>query len=132
MWPTCSVAEQPRFGAAPPRAGYGPDVDARATPDTARRVWTWKAVSALTAMAAAFGAKRLLRAVYGSVRKDDAPATPFDPTSERFSVVDAVLWAAAAGIGLAIAKVLGDRLASLGWEVATGTRPPGSGDTADA
>jgi hypothetical protein len=36
-----------------------------------------------------------------------------------------LLWAAAAGIGLGIAKMMSARLAAIGWEVATGTLPPG-------
>ena len=36
-----------------------------------------------------------------------------------------VVWAAAAGVGLGIAKVMSARVAAIGWEVATGTLPPG-------
>jgi hypothetical protein len=35
------------------------------------------------------------------------------------------VWAAAAGIGLGIAKVVSARVARIGWETATGTLPPG-------
>jgi hypothetical protein len=43
---------------------------------------------------------------------------------------DALLWAAAGGVGLGIAKVMTARLAVVGWEVATGTRPPGKEESA--
>ena len=33
--------------------------------------------------------------------------------------------AAAAGVGLGIAKVMSARVAAIGWKVATGTLPPG-------
>ena len=48
-----------------------------------------------------------------------------DPADRRFSWKDATLWAVTAGIGLGIAKLISARLAVAGWEVATGTLPPG-------
>ena len=75
-------------------------------------------------MLGALLAKRLIRTAYKVVRPGTAPITPFDPNDPRFSWSDAVLWAAAAGIGLGIAKVVSGRLAAVGWEAATGTLPP--------
>ncbi len=66
-----------------------------------------------------------MRAGYQAVRRDAGAPSPFDPTDARFSWPDAVLWAAAAGIGLGIAKVVSARIAAIGWETATGTLPPG-------
>ncbi len=77
-------------------------------------------------MLGALFARKLIRTAYRAIRKDAAPGTPFDPASPRFSWPDALLWAAAAGIGLGIAKVVSTRLATLGWEAATGTLPPGA------
>jgi hypothetical protein len=85
----------------------------------------WKLVSTLTGLLGGLVARKLIRATYGAVRKDTAPATPFDPTKPGFSWPDALLWAAAAGIGLAIAKMMSARLAALGWKAVTGTPPPG-------
>ncbi len=51
----------------------------------------------------------------------------FDPTSAEFSWPDVVAWAAAAGVGLGVAKVVSARVAAIGWEAATGTLPPGVG-----
>jgi len=70
-------------------------------------------------------ARKRIRATHQAVSKDTAPATPFDPTSPRFSWPDALLWAAAACIGLGIAKVVSAWVATFGWEAATGTLPPG-------
>jgi hypothetical protein len=100
-------------------------VDIRRVPDRIGRERLWKLVSTITGMLGALLARKLIRAAYGAVRKDDAPATPFDPTSPRFSWPDALLWAAAAGIGVGIAKVLSARVAAVGWEAATGSVPPG-------
>jgi hypothetical protein len=86
----------------------------------------WKLVSVATGLLAGLLARRLIRGVYGIVRKDTAPVTPFDSSNPQFSWPDAVLWAAAAGIGLGIAKVVSARLAAFGWKAATGTLPPGA------
>ncbi|MGO8826450.1 MAG: DUF4235 domain-containing protein [Acidimicrobiales bacterium] len=94
-------------------------------PDTIGRERMWKLVSTITGMLGGLLARKLIRATYQAIRKDTAPATPFDPTNPRFSWPDALLWAAAAGIGLAIAKMMSARLAAMGWEAATGTLPPG-------
>ena len=82
----------------------------------------WRMVSTASGVLGAVVAKRLMRVGYQAVRKDK---TPFDPRSARFSWTDAVLWAAAAGVGLGIAKVLSARVAAAGWKFFTGERPPG-------
>ena len=94
-------------------------------PDTIRRERVWKLVSTMTGMLGALLAKNLLRSAYRAVRKGE-PDSAFDPTSDRFSWPNALLWSVAAGIGLVIAKMVSDRLAAIGWEAATGTLPPGS------
>ena len=96
----------------------------RRVPDTIGRERSWKLVSTATGLLGTLVAKRLLRAAYSAVRKD-TPSTAFDPTKARFSWPGALLWAVAAGIGLVIAKMVGDRVAAIGWELATGTVPPG-------
>jgi hypothetical protein len=64
----------------------------------------WKLVSTITGMLGGLLARKLIRATYRVVRKDTASVTPFDPTKAGFSWPDALLWAPAAGIGLAIAR----------------------------
>ena len=88
----------------------------------------WKLVSTVTGLLGGILARKLIRALYQAIRKDGAPATPFDPTSPRFSWPDALLWAAAAGVGLGITKVMSARLAAVGWRAATGTAPPAEVD----
>ena len=73
-------------------------------------------------------AQKLIRAASQAIRRNEAPATPFDPTNPEFSWPDALLWAAAAGIGFGIAKVMSARLAAIGWEAATGSLPPGEAE----
>ena len=86
----------------------------------------WKLVSVMTGFLGGLAARKIIRAVYQAVRKDGSPVTPFDPTNPRFSWPDALLWAAAAGIGLGITKVVSAQIAAFGWEAATGTLPPGA------
>ncbi len=97
-------------------------MNSRHDPDTIRRERTWKLVSTIIGMLGTLLAKKVIRSAYRAIRKDE-PATAFDPTSDRFSWPNALLWAVAAGIGLVIAKMVGDRLAAIGWKAATGTAP---------
>jgi Protein of unknown function (DUF4235) len=99
--------------------------DVATAPEMSVRERIWKLVFTGTGMLGALLARKLMRAGYAAIRKDASAASPFDPTKARFSWSDALLWAAAAGIGLGIAKVVSARVAVLGWETATGTAPPG-------
>jgi Protein of unknown function (DUF4235) len=89
-----------------------------------RRERMWTIVSTSTGLLGALLAKRLMRAGYQATRKGTGSATPFDTTDARFSWPNALLWAGAAGIGLALAKIVSGRVAVVGWEVATGASPP--------
>jgi hypothetical protein len=85
----------------------------------------WELESSIIGSVGGLIATKLIRAAYRATRQDKSPDAVFDPTSARFSWPDALVWAAAAGVGLGIAKVLSARVAAVGWEVATGTPPPG-------
>lgn len=97
----------------------------RGVPDNIGRERMWKLVATVTGMLGAMLANKLIKAAYGALRKDTEPTTPFDPTKAGFSWSDAVLWAAAAGIGLGVTKVVSARVAAIGWKAATRTLPPG-------
>lgn len=83
----------------------------------------FKVTSLVVGTLFAMVAKRLLRSLYRAVRHRD-PDEVFDPTSERFSWPNAALWAAAAGVGLAMAKIVGDRVLAIGWRAVTGAPRP--------
>jgi hypothetical protein len=91
--------------------------------DAVRGELMWKLVSAVSAMVGAMVAKRLLRLTYRALRREE-PRAAFDPTSERFTLTNALFWAVAAGVGLATARIVSGRLAALGWKIATGRQPP--------
>ncbi len=84
----------------------------------------WKLVSSVSGMLGAMAAERLMSAGYRAIRKESAPASPFDPSDTRFSWPAALRWAAAGGVGLGIAKVVSARVAAAGWRAATHTAPP--------
>jgi hypothetical protein len=88
-----------------------------------RERW-WNLVSTVTGLLASLLAQRLLRLLYETVRRDSKAPSPFDPANTAFSWTEVVMWSAAAGIGLGLTKVVSARLAALGWEAATGSRPP--------
>jgi hypothetical protein len=90
----------------------------------------WKLVSWITGALGAFVAQLLIKASYRTIRKDKATSAVFDPANRRFSLPDAAVWAVAGGLGLAIAKMVSTRVAAIGWEVATGTLPPGADEQA--
>jgi hypothetical protein len=88
----------------------------------------WKLESAAIAVVTGFLAQELIKLVYRVVRRDKTRDTPFDPRNARFSWLNALAWATAAGLGLGVARVLSNRVAALGWELATGTPPPADED----
>ena len=90
----------------------------------------WKLESWGAGALGAFIAQTLIKAIYRTIRKDKAPSAVFDPANSRFSWPDAAVWAVAGGLGLAIGKMVSTRVAAIGWEVATGTPPPGAEERA--
>jgi hypothetical protein len=89
-----------------------------------RQVVVWKVVSTgvgvlsgvLVRQAIGFGWKKLT-----SGREDP----PLNPADRRVSWSEGLQWAVASGIGVGVARLVGDRLAARGWEAATGHPPPG-------
>ena len=107
-------------------AGYLLAVKLREKPDTFKRQASWRAVSLLTGVAGAALTRKLLIAIWSAVssREDSRPPV-LDPADRRFSWRQAVLWAATVGVGVSLARLVSARVAVAGWEVATGTLPPG-------
>jgi hypothetical protein len=88
----------------------------------------WWVESTVTGVLGGMIAERLVRAIYRIVRKR-SPNSVFDPDNQQFSWPVFLLWAVAGGVGLGIAKVVSNRIATLGWELATGTEPPRPDDS---
>jgi hypothetical protein len=54
---------------------------------------------------------------------DHDPA--LNPADRRTSWAEAMIWSVAAGVGVGVARVVGERLTAEVWEMATGEPPPG-------
>jgi len=88
---------------------------------TREKIWTLE--SAVASVVGSVIAQRLVRAAYKAIRKRN-PRSVFDPDSAQFSWSTFVLWSAAGGVGLGIARLVSNRAATVGWRIATGSAPP--------
>ena len=121
MQPTSVVT----LGTTGQPAGYVLAVKLRQEPDTFKRQASWRAVSLLTGIAGATLTRKALTVIWTKAGSSDGGAPVLDPADRRFSWKDALLWVVTVGVGVSIARLVSARLAVAGWEVATGTLPPG-------
>jgi hypothetical protein len=82
----------------------------------------WRAVGALSGVAAAAVTRQALSSLWRARKHDDPPANPASPST---SWTDAVTWAVATGVALGVARLVALRGAAAGWRRATGSLPPG-------
>lgn len=87
-----------------------------------RRQLAWKGVSTLSAVVGGIATRKLLESAWTSAKSADPPGNPAD---QRVSWGQAVQWAVATGVGVGIGRLVSQRLAAAGWEMATHTEPPG-------
>lgn len=88
----------------------------------------WKLISTAAGLLGGMLTRKLIEIVWKSVRKGAAQEPPLNPADRRIGWGDALAWAVAAGIGAGVGRLLSERFAAAGWEVATGTTPPGIED----
>ena len=84
-----------------------------------RRVWQGLAV--LSGAAAAMATRRAMTMTWRAVRHEDPPLHPSD---RGVQLTDAVTWAIATAVGMAVSRVLAERAAASGWRSVTGAPPP--------
>jgi Protein of unknown function (DUF4235) len=84
----------------------------------AQRVW--KAVAVASGALAAATVRRVAVAAWRSGRHEDPPLHP----GGDVRVGDALLWGVSVAIGVAVARVVAERLAASAWSAATGSPPP--------
>jgi hypothetical protein len=89
----------------------------------------WRVVSGATGLVAGMATRRLLAVAWSSLSPSDHEP-PLNPADRRITWPEAVTWAVAAGAGVGVAHLVGQRLAAAGWELATGEAPPGIDDGA--
>lgn len=82
----------------------------------------WKVVGAGAGIGAAAVTKKLLTATWRGAKKEDPPANPAAPST---TWPEALTWAAATGVAVGVARMVGQRTAATGWKKATGSLPPG-------
>jgi hypothetical protein len=82
----------------------------------------WKVVGAGTGLAAGALTRKILVKAWTRTRGSAPPANPAAP---RTTWTEALAWAAASGVTLAISKLLAQRAAAGAWRAAKGAYPPG-------
>ena len=80
----------------------------------------WKVVGGAVGAAAALMARVGLKATWKAVRGEEPPENPASPST---SWPEALVWAAASGVGLGVARLVLQRGAAEAWRSATGAYP---------
>jgi hypothetical protein len=84
--------------------------------------FVWRAVGTVAGVAAAFGTRKLLQSMWHVTTGGDPPANPAAPdTTWR----EAVSWAVASGVAVAVARLVAQRGAAEAWKAAKGHYPEG-------
>ena len=82
----------------------------------------WKLVGGVTGSLTTTLTQKGLNAAWGAVRKSQPP---LNPEQRGVSWPEAISWALASAAGMAVTRVVSQRLAAGAWEKATGSVPPG-------
>ena len=82
----------------------------------------WKATALAAGAAAGAVTRRALRAAWRGVNGDDPPT---NPAARRTSWPEALTWAMASGVSLAVTRLVAQRGAAAAWKAKTGSNPPG-------
>jgi NADPH:quinone reductase-like Zn-dependent oxidoreductase len=82
----------------------------------------WKVAGTLSGVAAGTAARAVMRAGWRKAKGGDPPTNPAAPGT-RWS--EALIWAAASGVGLAVTRLVAQRGAAEAWKAGTGSYPPG-------
>jgi hypothetical protein len=89
----------------------------------------WKATAAASTLAAARLTAKAVTGGWKKVRRTDPPANPAAPST---GWGEAVAWATASGVAIALARLAARRGAAGAWRKATGSLPPGLEEGAPA
>ncbi len=85
---------------------------------------TWKVASSGAGIVSSVAVRKMLQAMWPSVG-DAELEPPLNPADRRIDWSTALQWAVAAGVGAGVARLVGQRAAARGWEMVTGSAPPG-------
>jgi hypothetical protein len=82
----------------------------------------WRGVGMVAGIAAAFVTRKILRGAWQASTGTDPPANPAAPgTTWR----EAISWAVASGVAVAVARLVAQRGAAEAWRAAKGSYPEG-------
>lgn len=84
----------------------------------------WKVVSTASGLLASLLVRRLVGVVWQRLAPS-GQEPPLNPADRRIGWPEALAWSISAGAGAGVARLVSDRLAAAGWEMATGEPPPG-------
>jgi hypothetical protein len=82
----------------------------------------WRGLTLASGVLSALLARRLVAALWARAKGTDHP---MDPSDRSTNWSTALAWAVASGVGVGVARVVGQRTAARVWETATGSSPPG-------
>jgi len=88
----------------------------------ADRRLVWKLVGSLSGIAAGSATRAVLRAGWRRSMGGDPPTNPASP-STRWS--EALIWAMASGVAMAVTRLVAQRGAAEAWKATTGSYPAG-------
>ena len=84
----------------------------------------WKGVSSLLAIGGGLVTRQILQMLWSKfARSEHEP--PLNPADRRISWSEAAIWAVASGVGVGLGRLVSERAAAKGWELASGEAPPG-------
>ena len=83
---------------------------------------TWKIVGTLTGIAAGTATRKVLQAGWRRTRGGDPPTNPASPST---GWSEAIAWAVASGVAMAVTRLISQRGAAGAWKAATGSYPEG-------
>ena len=98
------------------------NVEVRAQMGETAEKLSWQVLTTVAAVGAAVVVRKVLSAVWASVRPDPPPNNPADPATQWG---EALAWTAATGLVVGVARMIAGRGAAGAWKRATGTLPPG-------
>lgn len=95
------------------------------TTDTQARQRMWKLVSTAAGVAAGVATRAAITRAWTMRTGQEPPSNPADPSVDWSQ---ALAWSAGLGVGVGVARTLGQRGAVKAWTEATGQLPPGFGE----
>ena len=84
----------------------------------------WKVVSTASGLLTGLVVRKVLNLAWARF-SPSAHEPPLNPADRRIGWGEAIAWSVSAGAGVGVSRLVSDRLAAKGWELATGGPPPG-------